>query len=165
MPDLNPQNMTRRQRSRYLEGYDEELHQLEQPTKKTKKVDDGLRQSEVARKREMQRKQRLEQTQKDTIHKLLNKQASRKTRKEEEMEALAQQVQIEPVPDKFRYRYTVEGTLLSVPEGKHLTPLGNPVPYPPTTKPTCAICSAPSKYTCSKSLRAVCSLSHYKLIQ
>ncbi|KAI9227704.1 MAG: hypothetical protein DHS80DRAFT_31498 [Piptocephalis tieghemiana] len=157
-------NLTRRQRARMYDQPDESLLELPEMESKKRKYtaeEAALRRSEVSRRREVQRKQKMEQIHRQTINKLLKKQASRKTKKEEAEES-AEPPPPPPPPSLLRYRWTKEGTTLSIPQGMSVYQ-GQSTSYPEARAKCCVPgCGKTRQYRIPKTNQPVCSLEHYQ---
>ncbi|RKP11601.1 hypothetical protein BJ684DRAFT_12697 [Piptocephalis cylindrospora] len=159
-------NLTRRQRARMHDQPDEtllELPEMESKKRKYTAEEAALRRSEVSRRREVQRKQKMEQIHRQTINKLLKKQASRKT-KQEEAEESADLPLPPPPPSLLRYQWTKEGTTLSIPEG--MTLYKGQVSSYPEERAKCEVpgCTKVHRYRIPKTNQPVCSLEHYRAL-
>ncbi|KAJ1657519.1 INO80 complex subunit B, partial [Dispira simplex] len=79
------QPLTKRQRAKLTGGMEEELLELPQESKRRVMTEDeiALKRSENTRRRKFQTMKKLEQEQMDTINRLLKKQASKRSRKDE----------------------------------------------------------------------------------
>ncbi|KAI9597500.1 hypothetical protein BDF19DRAFT_420895 [Syncephalis fuscata] len=160
-------SMTKRQRAKYLEEDQEDLMELPVETKKRKLTQEevALRRTEVLRKREQQRKKKLEDIHRETIDKLLKKPSARKNKKGEDDETGADEDLVDlPIPTQIHYVTNNKGATLSLPPGVVFPGTSQHTSYP-VAIPNCTApgCHAPRKYKHPKQQWLACSLEHYRL--
>lgn len=161
--------LTKRQKAKYFDEYTEELQELKEESRKKHLTEEelALRRSETARKRKHQSQQKAEKDKIETINRLLKKQASKKSRADQQKES-HQDLERPASPPKFiRYISSSGGSTLSFPEeALHLLEEFKQVANYPPTKPLCMVenCNKPTKYRHPKTQKVSCSLDHYRLL-
>ncbi|KAJ1927847.1 INO80 complex subunit B [Tieghemiomyces parasiticus] len=170
--DATPKAMTKRQKARMADGPREELMELPQESKRRVMTEEELtlKRSENARRRKFQTQKRIEQDQLDTINKLLKKQASKRSKKDDADNENADTGDKEIQPTEIRLVIKPEVTLLALPlpespedEAVEILPVrkftGYPAPPPPCSVTDCGI---QKKYTHPSKHFNACSLLHYR---
>ncbi|KAJ1974850.1 INO80 complex subunit B [Dimargaris xerosporica] len=156
--------MTKRQRAMVSSDRKEELLELPQESKRKNLTEEeiALRRSENTRRRKFQSMKRMEQDQADTINRLLKKQASKRSKKDDADQEASANETVEP-PTDIRLTVRPDCTYLQLPPDFQLiSPLAQ-TSYPPAT-PSCSLvgCLEPKKYTHPVKAFHACSLAHYQ---
>ncbi|EXX55233.1 Ies2p [Rhizophagus irregularis DAOM 197198w] len=162
------QILTKRQRAKLNENYQQDLLQLPmEPMKKKHMTEEeiALKKSEIARRRKHQSIQRAEQDKMDTINRLLKKQTTkRRTKDQEDTDSVHNDTNSSSIlpPSSFHYVNNAEGATLSIPAGVEIPiRFGKGPKYPPPI-PDCAFpgCNVPKKYRSVKTFEYACSMDH-----
>ncbi|KAJ1980811.1 INO80 complex subunit B [Dimargaris verticillata] len=158
------QPMTKRQRAMVSSDRKEELLELPQESKRKNLTEEeiALRRSENTRRRKFQSMKRIEQDQADTINRLLKKQASKRSKKDDADQETSANEAVEP-PTDIRLTVRPDCTYLQLPPGcEFVSPVAQ-TSYPSTT-PSCSFagCPEPKKYTHPAKAFHACSLAHYQ---
>ncbi|RHZ76892.1 hypothetical protein Glove_187g95 [Diversispora epigaea] len=165
--------LTKRQRAKLNENYEQDLLQLPmEPMKKKQLTEEEiqLKKSEIARRRKHQSIQRAEQDKMDTINRLLKKQASKKRSKDQDDNDSVHNHENGSsmnIPScVYHYVQDVQGCSLSIPEGINMPIKFEKGPKYPPPVPLCSIsgCNNPKKYRSTKTLEFACSMEHLKQI-
>ncbi|KAJ1825507.1 INO80 complex subunit B [Coemansia sp. RSA 2599] len=178
-------NLTRRQRAKLTQDYDEELIELPQEAKRSKfsAEEAALRKSEHARRRKFQSLQRAEQLKNDTINRLLNKQTSKGRNKvAEDADTRSASAEVaEAAPGTIRYIQRCIPSNQQQKPGRTeyslslardvgiekilpaMTQKDSQPSYPPPAS-TCSMagCSQTKKYSVAS--LAACSLDHWRIL-
>lgn len=160
-----PKAMTQRQKAKAA-GESAALLELSMDPGKRKiftEEEMQLRKSETARKRKNQAEQRLEDQKTDTINRLLKKQATRRTAKDNEDE-IASNAPEAPL-NQIHYQARGDQSLLSFPADYVL--LQVQASPEPKSRSTCEAtsCSKPMIYRSPKTGKAACSMQHLKSVE
>ncbi|KAJ1645559.1 INO80 complex subunit B [Coemansia asiatica] len=176
-------NLTRRQRAKLTQDYDEELIELPLEAKRSKfsAEEAALRKSEHARRRKFQSMQRAEQLKNDTINRLLNKQTSKGRNKvAEDAETRSASAEIaDAAPGTVRYiqrrsplqqqpgHIECSLSLARDVDIKQILPAMTQRDSPPSYPQPIAICSVTGcshtkKYSVAS--LAACSLEHWRIL-
>ncbi|CAG8669982.1 2046_t:CDS:2 [Acaulospora morrowiae] len=169
-----PENrvLTKRQRAKLNENYEQDLLQLPmEPMRKKQLTEEEiqLKKSEIARRRKNQSIQRAEQDKMDTINRLLKKQASKKRLKDQDDNDVVQNNDdgsSANIPNVFHYVTNQEGCSLSVPRGVNIPIEFSKGPKYPPPVPICSFsgCQLPKKYRSTKTFEFACSMEHLRKI-
>lgn len=150
------------------EPEEEEEEFLSLPMSKPLSEEQMLLKSEKSRRRKMQREQKLEETKRATIERLLTKQRGASSEKASEEASLSVESAENPtdnrIPDGcIRFIDRADATLLIIPEGVTcFSPPHTPTAQSPLN---CAVCEkCPRKYTHPASGKAFCSLACFKAL-
>ncbi|KAI9299094.1 hypothetical protein K502DRAFT_285583 [Neoconidiobolus thromboides FSU 785] len=165
---MNKNQLTRRQKAKYLDEYDEELLELKpENKKKVLSVEEAaLKRYETARKRKHQSQQKQERDKLDTINRLLKKQANKKSKSDNK--EVNEKVEDKVNKDCISFRIDKEGNkTLSFPEEQ--VGLLDRFKETPVVKEKlkCEVkdCNLPKKYCDPKTKKLSCGLEHYKLLK
>lgn len=161
------QILTKRQRAKLNENYQQDLLQLPmEPMKKKHMTEEeiALKKSEIARRRKHQSIQRAEQDKMDTINRLLKKQTTKRRLKDQEDTDSVHNDTNSPsiLPPSFHYVNNAEGATLSIPTGVEIPIRFEKGPKYPPPVPGCAFpgCNVPKKYCSVKTFEYACSMDH-----
>ncbi|RIA78786.1 PAPA-1-like conserved region-domain-containing protein, partial [Glomus cerebriforme] len=160
--------LTKRQRAKLNENYQQDLLQLPmEPMKKKHMTEEeiALKKSEIARRRKHQSIQRAEQDKMDTINRLLKKQTTkRRTKDQDDTDSVhndSSNAGLLPL-SSFHYVNNAEGATLSIPIGVEIPIQFEKGPKYPPPVPNCAFpgCNVPKKYRSIKTFEYACSMDH-----
>ncbi|RKP36411.1 hypothetical protein BJ085DRAFT_22449 [Dimargaris cristalligena] len=158
--------MTKRQKAKLSDGPKEELLMLPAESKKKvmTKEELALKRSENARRRKFQTMKKIEQDQMDTINRLLKKQASKRSRKDDADQVIEAQTAF---PQDIRLVVRPDLSLLAIPMDCIVLSSINLSTRPaPRAVPLCSFkpCTQTKKYTHPNKSFNACSLDHYKML-